>query len=375
MILRAAILTTVHSALDVRIFYKQAVSLAQAGHEVTLYAPAQPEAAGILAKHGIRYVSLGRAASRLGRARLWWRLMRSLRTTSYDIWHFHDPELLPLTIIWKWLFARQVRLIYDVHEDLPKDILDKQWIAVPTRKIISVLADKVEAWGMRHCQMVVAATDSIGEHVAASTDRYTIVHNYSLVNETGALERNQASDRPIRVIYASAALTDLRGVRQVVEAMKLLGDEKVELLLLGDFYPAGFEREIRDLARSNVLFQCRVPFTEVNHYLSKSDIGMINFLPLENHKEAMPNKIFEYMQAGLPIIASDFPLWREIIEDAECGLLVDPTDPIQIAAAIRTLVNQPELRHRMSQAAVIVAREHFSWQQESKKLLAIYENL
>jgi glycosyltransferase involved in cell wall biosynthesis len=373
--MRIAILTTAHSPLDVRIFYKQAVSLARAGHDVTLYARTHPGAADILAQSGIRYISLGKVSSRIGRIKLWVRIMLELRQTFYDVWHFHDPELLLLVIGWKWVFARQVKLIYDVHEDLPKDILDKGWIGSPIRKVVSVLADKAEAWGMERCQLVVAATDSIGNHVAASTDRYVIVHNYPLDNETAVVERNSTHDQPVRIIYASAALTDLRGVQQVVEAIKLLSNEKVELILLGDVLPASFEKKLRVLAGPNVIFQGRVPFKEVNSYLNASDIGIINFLPAANHLEAMPNKIFEYMQAGLPIIASNFPLWKRIIEDAQCGLLVDPLDSSQIAAAIKELVNQPQLRRKMGLAAARTAQGNYSWQSESKKLLSMYESM
>ena len=104
--MRVAILTTVHSALDGRIFHKQAVSLAQAGYDVTLFAPLHPEAEAIAWQHNVAYVSLRAPGRRMARPLQWLRLIRLLRRNRCDVWHFHDPELLPLTIIWKWLFAR-----------------------------------------------------------------------------------------------------------------------------------------------------------------------------------------------------------------------------------------------------------------------------
>jgi len=374
--MRVAILTTVHSALDGRIFHKQAVSLAQAGYDITLFAPLDPHAEAIVRQHNIAYMPLRPPGRRMARPLQWLRLMRLLRQNRYDVWHFHDPELLPLAIVWKWLFARQVFLIYDVHEDVRKDILSKAWIASYLRKPVSRIATVVERWGMRSCQLVVAAGDSIVERVTASSQRSITVRNYPLLRQEISVARSAKDGQPVRVIYPGA-LTEVRGIRDVVQAMDELQDCDVKLLLMGRFYPASFEREIRQIAGSKVEIHSQVPFDKVPQYLQTSHIGVVCFHSTPAEAGSLPVKLFEYMQAGLPVIASDFPVWREIIESAGCGLLVEPGpgNAQQIAAAIRRLVNDPDLRQRMGQAGVQAAREKYAWQNEVVPLIAEYERV
>lgn len=184
---RVAILTSVHPVLDVRIFHKQAISLAAAGHDITLVGPLDPLAQKPLSEAGITYQPLLPPGGCAGRGRQWMRLVRFLRRSDFQVWHFHDPELLPLTIFLKWVLRKKVWLIYDMHEDVPKDILGKPWIPTWLRRPISVAVDKVEGWGIKRCDLVVAATDSIAERALKFTKRAVPVHNYPIAVCAGKL--------------------------------------------------------------------------------------------------------------------------------------------------------------------------------------------
>ncbi len=96
---------------------------------------------------------------------------------------------------------------------------------------------------------------------------------------------------------------------------------------------------------------------------------------MPNHVDAQPNKMFEYMSAGIPVIASDFPLWREIIEGCGCGICVDPLDPKKIAEAIDYLVDNPEIARRMGENGRKAVYDRYNWDVEEKKLLALYDSL
>jgi glycosyltransferase involved in cell wall biosynthesis len=372
--MRVAIITSVHPPLDVRIFHKQAISLAQGGHKVALFAPFDPKARLFTENHGIRYFPIRVTKGRAGRPLRWWQLMNYLRSHETDIWHFHDPELLPLLVLWKKLFSRRVELIYDVHEDVPKDILDKPWIPALLRKPISVLADWIEKWGMRQCSLVIAATDSIARRAASTTQKVYTVHNYPLSNQVQFPKQPDNGKCPSQILYAGTII-EARGIREIVLAMNEIQDHQAELLLLGEFYPTSFESEIRSIAGANVKIVGKVPFDKMPEYFRSSDIGIVCFHPLPNHVEAMPNKLFEYMQAGLAVIASDFPLWRKIVEEAGSGILVDPLDPRSIANAIRRLIENPELCIRMGQAGIKAVTENYSWHSEAKVLLEAYQSL
>lgn len=85
--------------------------------------------------------------------------------------------------------------------------------------------------------------------------------------------------------------------------------------------------------------------------------------------------MFEYMSAGIAVIASDFPLWREIIEGNDCGLCVNPLDPQAIAAAIDTLAQDPERARKMGQNGQCAMQKHYNWGIEERKLLQLYRTI
>ena len=102
---------------------------------------------------------------------------------------------------------------------------------------------------------------------------------------------------------------------------------------------------------------------------------MVTLAPLPNYLESYPTKLFEYMASGVPVVASDFPLWRQIVEDAGCGLLVDPESPEEIAEAIDWLMDHPEEAAQMGANGKVAARQTFNWPSEAEKLLALYKRL
>ena len=112
---------------------------------------------------------------------------------------------------------------------------------------------------------------------------------------------------------------------------------------------------------------------EVSRIMACSAAGVVTFLPGPNHNNSQPNKMFEYMSAGLPLIASDFPLWRRIIEESQCGLCVDPSSPKEIAHAIATLVSNETLCLEKGTAGRKAITSSFNWMNESVKLLDLYE--
>ncbi|EQM72357.1 hypothetical protein L686_05840 [Stutzerimonas stutzeri MF28] len=114
---------------------------------------------------------------------------------------------------------------------------------------------------------------------------------------------------------------------------------------------------------------------QVAEILSGSVAGIVTFLPAPNHIDAQPNKMFEYMSAGVPVIASNFPLWKEIIEGNACGVCVDPLDPMAIAGAIDDLVRNPEKAERMGRNGQQAVQQRYNWKVEERKLLELYSCL
>jgi len=364
---RVCVVTSAHPVFDIRIFHKQAKALAKAGYEVTVIAPHDRNEAVA----GIQILALPRSRNRLQR---WISLLRVLKLVLAHhayVYHLHDPELLFVGVILK-LLRRRARVIYDVHEDYRTDILSKEWIPPAWRGLISYIFDVIEKKLTRCFDGVVAATDYIQGRFTAH--RVIAVRNYPPLKLLKiAAERSLTSGPPILIYVGS--LTAVRGIREIVEAIGLLKTD-VRLTLIGHWVDKGFKAAVEALRGfERVDYLGTLPWEEVWPHLASASIGLVCFHPTPAHVASGPNKLFEYMAAGIPVIASNFPHWRQIIESTGCGLVVDPLDPAQIAQAIEYLLSHPGQSRKMGRQGQKQVAERFNWENEEKRLLNFYEQI
>ena len=360
-------LTTVHGRNDVRIFHKQCRSLAAAGYYVTLVVQ---DGKGDENRDGINIRDLGLPPS--GRVRRIllspWRAYRSLRKVPADIIHFHDPELLPVGLLLK---RGTHHVIYDSHEDVPRDILSKYWIPAALRKMLSFLFEKLENYIAKRLDMVVGATPFIAKRFQRINPNSIAVNNFPIQEEFQPANEEQPFSRTICYI---GGITRVRGITELIESLGILRD--VKLIMCGPFESKAYEEELLSLADwKYVDYRGIVGRKEVSKIMADSALGVVTYLPSPNHTDAQPNKMFEYMAAGLPFIASNFPLWRQIIEETQCGVCVDPSSPAEIAKAIAKLLSDEAMCRAKGNAGRKAIIDHFNWLSESKKLLTLYAEL
>lgn len=362
-------MSSAHRGLDIRIFAKECVSLAEAGYETHLVITASGDAIVKAAARNVALHPLPSPTSRLARIfKQSWRCYRTARKLDADIYHFHDPELIPYGMLLK-LAGKQV--IYDAHEDLPRDILDKEWVPAWARRVIATGAELVENIGARWFFAVVAATPFIAQRYRRVTPSAIDINNYPLPDELAPPE--VALSRRKQVCYVGG-ITRLRGLRPLVEALPAV--RGVSLILCGQFAEPGFEMELKALPGwQQVDFRGQVGRKDMQRILGESIAGVVTFLPIPNHTDAQPNKMFEYMSAELPVIASDFPLWRQIVDDAGAGVCVDPQSSQAIANAIRGLLDDPAKVERMGKAGREAVLERYNWPNEAAKLVDFYKGL
>lgn len=359
-------LSSAHRGLDVRIFDKQCVSLAAAGYETHLVINASAQEIKKAATYGVTIHTLAPTPRRISRMlKQAWRCYRMARAVNADIYHFHDPELIPYGML---LYVAGKKVIYDVHEDVPKDILSKEWIPSWARKIVALATASLEHIGARYCFAVVTATPTIANRFCRIAPRVIDINNYPLLDELASVQVKCM--RKPQICYVGG-VTRIRGLKPVLEALPLVPE--ITLVLCGEFSDADFEAELKSMPGWNqVEYKGHVSRVDVHKIMNESIAGIVTFFPIPNHVDAQPNKMFEYMSAGLPVIASHFAMWRELIEGSGAGICVNPSSPVEIASAIRRLAKEPALVERFGVCGRQAVLNGYNWPTEARRLLTFY---
>jgi glycosyltransferase involved in cell wall biosynthesis len=370
LVARVLHVSSVHAPYDSRIFVRECRSLAAAGYDVTL---ATPGSHGSDVKDGVRLVSLTPVARRWERPRIWREILSLAMSLRPAIVHFHDPELVPLMM----LLARPGRcVICDVHEDLPYQVLTKDWIPPRMRGIVGRLACLL-ARAAESSFTVILAADSLQRRFRQP---HLVVHNYVDLPWFDRIPRpdRRSGDAPLLVYCGGVGVS--RGVLEMLGAVAALTHAEAQLQVIGRLEPPHLrdrvEREIRRLGlHDRVLVTGFLRITEAIRMVKGADVGLCLLHPQPNYKASFPIKLTEYMAAGIPIVASDFTLWRQIVEGAGCGLLVDPLDTQMIAVALDYVLAKPEWARELGRNGRRAAEECYNWGSERQKLLGLYESL
>jgi glycosyltransferase involved in cell wall biosynthesis len=360
MTIRVAHLTTVHAPFDTRIFVKECRSLCDTGYEVTLIAP--HDRAEVV--DGVRIRPIPRPKSRAKRM-----LFTSLRALvaalaeDADVYHFHDPELMPVGILLK---ALGKPVVYDVHEDVPSQTMGKHWIPRLLRRPLAAVIAVLEAIAARCFDGIVAATPTIAAHFPS---RKTVtIHNYARIDLLPVAPVSLA-ERERYVAYVGVISPD-RGLFNMLAALEHIDGR---LLLAGKFSPQCLSDQAQQMpAWKQVDYRGVLDRQGVAALLSQSRVGVVTLLPTSSYVPSLPVKLFEYMLAGLPVVASDFPVWREIVDDARCGLVVDPQNPNAIARACQWLLDHPQEAQDMGRRGRAAVIEKYNWSSEAERLVGFY---
>jgi glycosyltransferase involved in cell wall biosynthesis len=364
---RVVHLSTVHPRDDIRIFHKECRSLAAAGYEVVLVVG---DGLGPQTRDGVRIVDVGtRPAGRLSRM---WRQPRAaldaVLAEQPALVHFHDPELLPLGVR---LARHGITALYDAHEDVPRQILTKQWLPAALRPAVSHLYEGYENRQVRKLSAVVAATPHIGARFSPIARCTRVVGNYPFTDELAPLAR--ALPRERMVCYVGG-LMRTRGLLQMVRAVARVPD--LSFVVCGRFEDAAFERELRaEPGWARVDYRGQVDREAVREVMARASAGLVTLLPMPSYLDSLPIKMFEYMSAELPVVASDFPLWRPIVQDSRCGLCVNPANEAQVAAALAEIVDDPERARAMGRAGREAVLTRYHWPAAEQALLGLYREL
>jgi glycosyltransferase involved in cell wall biosynthesis len=362
-------LTTVHPALDARIFHKECKSIARAGYDVTLIACHDRDEM----IEGVRIRALPKAHGRLSRM-IWgaWGIYREAVRQDADLYHFHDPELLPVGLL---LRMRGKTVVYDVHEDVSADVAAKHYVPRVLRRPLAWTVSTIESLSSKLFSGVVAATAPISQRFVQGQCQ-VVVSNYPMLQEFHTTASPVWHRRSLAVGYVGVLARD-RCLPELIYAMSLLPAQlQATLKLAGNFSPSTLREELagaKGWDRTCVMGILDRP--GVTGLLADVRAGLVVLKPTPAYLESAPVKMFEYMAAGIPVIASDFPGFREIVEGARCGLLVQPDDPVGIAGAIEFILTHPEEAEEMGKRGQEAVVRQYNWASEERKLLDLYRIL
>jgi glycosyltransferase involved in cell wall biosynthesis len=361
-------LTSVHPRYDTRIYHKFCRSLAKAGYAVSLVVADGKD--NERTECGVDILDVGPAGRRISRMTTTVRQVRDKALElDADIYHLHDPELMPAGLALK---RRGKRVIFDFHEDVPQQLLSKPYLSRSMLRLLSAAFARFEAWVVPRFDAIVGATPTITEKYRGNAKRLENINNFPILDELQNVSSWEG--KADEVVYVGAIST-ARGIKEIVAAMASV-QSRARLNLGGHTNDDGLKADLEGSPgwpRVNELGY--LSRDQIRQVLGRSMAGLVTLHPTPAYLDSLPVKMFEYMSAGLPVIASDFPLWREIIEGNDCGLCVDPFDPAAIAAAIDTLISHPARAEQMGRNGRAAVEQHFNWADEERKLLRLYEDI
>jgi glycosyltransferase involved in cell wall biosynthesis len=366
--LKVVHVTSAHPVDHIRIFIKECRTLAAAGYDVVLVAPHDRDEV----VDGIQIRAVPRARNRGERmTRTAFRAIRTAAAENASLYHLHNPELLVWAPV---LRLRGGRVVFDMHEHTPVALTTKDWVPPPARQGLSRVmrgAERVLLAGMP----VIFAETGYGKDYTWVRRSATVL-NMPLVDELLALNVTRHS---VFTIGYLGYIESRRGAGVMLDAADILVERgrQFRLELVGPVAePFRGELARRQATATYPLYAPGYfPPRQGWERMARSHVGLAVLASTQNNRMSYPTKIFEYMALGMPVITSDFPLYRAVIEESQCGFCIDPHSPEALADNIEWVIGHPEQAAAMGQRGREAARHRFNWKLEAEKLLRFYDEL
>ena len=359
-------MTSAHAPEDERIFFKECVSLASNGYETFIVSKGDS-----YEKNGVKIVGIGKVSGdRLDRMlHVTKRVYEKALAIDADIYHFHDPELLPYGLKLK---RKGKKVIFDSHENTAEQILEKSWIPGVLRIPMYYAFEWYQKYVCKRLDSVVSVTPHICGAFEKINPRVQMITNYPMLKPLPECTKPYEKS-----LCFAGSISEQWCHDQIIRAMEKVDD--CTYVLCGDDNSAYYERLTSLSAWNQVRFLGRIPHEQVHKLLGSCQVGM-SILQYNRNTSGKTGtlgntKIYEEMMAGLPVICTDFVLWREFVDRYHCGICVDPENVDEIAAAICYLLDHPEEARQMGENGRRAIEEEFNWGAEEKKLLALYEDI
>lgn len=374
-----------HKSNDSRIWVRECKALADAGYGVVFYTLEQHDTSSkemdsIKNRATIKYhnlnvkgVELNRdiLGSIIARGKNKQKIIKIIESEKVNIVHIHEFELIYILKAIRKKYPN-IKVIYDIHENT-SDVYYTAFQTIVGNSLGKVLAkwiDRYEVYYVRRMDGIVTVVPTMTEKFKRYNDNIVEVRN---VPQDISIAGKKIEDRENIVCY-SGGLTEIRGTTRLCA---MAGQIEGELILAGMIKKEYLEYlEGRfDLYHENIKFVGYLGRKEINQIYSQAVVGLCILPFSRNAYNSYPIKVFEYMAAGIPVICSNFPLWRKIVEKNNCGIVVDPNNDDEVISAINRLLNDRNLSKELGRNGRMAIEQEYNWEKEKIKLLNFYHNI
>ncbi len=345
-------------------------ALAERDHSVSLIAP------GLFEDSLVHMSPWNERIEKAGRAKRFALALRAALNDKADIFHFHDPELIGLGFLLK-LLRPTAAVVYDVHEDYPAMMLVKYWIPKPLRPLVSWAMGCVDAAAGRYLDGIVTADPGVLEDFQRVADKKSIVYyNYPIPSLFASSNAAKAD-----LVYIGG-MSDRAGTFVLLDALTILAQHGLRPTVRlagytdGDQGRAAIRDRIQVLGLSDqVELGGRMPYSQVPAWIQSGRIGLVTLQPIAKFLKNIPTKMFEYWACGRPVIASDLAPIRQFLEDGQNGLFFNPLSAVDLARAIRHLVESPSLCDVMGKNGQKQVYDEWNNDRQIAGLVSLYERI
>ncbi|TYB33572.1 MAG: glycosyltransferase family 4 protein [Flexistipes sinusarabici] len=366
--MKVCVVSPVHTSNDVRVFHKVCKTLVKNEYEVVLYCRDKKNTV----KDGVAIKSVPTLRRLFRFFYIPILFIRILREKAH-CYHFNNPDALPLAILMKKM---GFRVVYDTHEDFRKRILQREWIPIKFRKIISNMVFSLE----KKLANIADGFFVTQEELTNIYDNAILLRNAPIIDQNfidtvSTKSRYIVRQKPM-AIYVGHSLTPARGVEQMINAIEIVNKEKeVGLWLIGKIERNYLEKISKLPGYKYVEHLSYMDYVDAMAYVKNADAGLVTILDVGDHKNSSANKLYEYMLFKTPFIASDFDKWKNEIGDLNAGIFVDPSSVNDIASAIKRIVGKETAKKNMGEIGQEYIMKEFNWNKEAKKLVNLYQRI